>query len=257
MKNNFIPVDNNLSKTIAFANSLDKDFRIKNRIKQKEHYIETLDVVRDLQKQGWRVNGVCEQRGSNRKIINNYVKLEHPDFSMMNKKSKEGTANLYISNSCTGKTPLNLDLGMHRLVCSNGLVRKVNFVEHSIKHTEINMKRLPSIISNINKAAAQVVKEYESLKHIELAPNTLNELLTKAAELRFERGEIDYRQLLNIHRSEDKGNDLWSVYNRIQENLTKPGLLLNKDGKLMSGTYDVKNDIHVNQALFELVESYA
>ena len=50
MKYKFIPVDNNIDKAIAFANTLDSN-NIKNvqRIKQKPFYIETLDVVKQLQ----------------------------------------------------------------------------------------------------------------------------------------------------------------------------------------------------------------
>ncbi len=49
--------------------------------------------------------------------------------------------------------------------------------------------------------------------------------------------------LLRVSRLEDEGNNLWAVYNRIQENLT----------------YDVRNpdmDIKLNQQLFALAESY-
>lgn len=257
MKNKFIPINNNLNKTVAFAQSLDKSFREANRIEQTKHYIETTDVVRDLQKQGWRINGVCEQRGKNRKITNNYVRMEHPDFAMMNRNKTEGIANLYISNSCSGKSPLNLDLGMHRLVCSNGLVRKTSFIEHNIKHTEKNIERIPMILANVNKAAQKVLEDFNQLKHVELEPAQLNELVAKAAQLRFEENEIDYNQLLTSYRKEDEGSSLWSIYNRIQENLTKPNLLVDRDGKLISGTYNVQNDINVNQKLFELVESYA
>ena len=46
MQYKFIPVNNNLDKAIAFANTLDPNY-IKNvqRIKQKEFYIPTIDVV--------------------------------------------------------------------------------------------------------------------------------------------------------------------------------------------------------------------
>ena len=82
-------------------------------------------------------------------------------------------------------------------------------------------------------------------------------LASNAAKLRFEDDTIDYTQLLTAHRNEDEGNDLWSVYNRIQENLTKSNLLVDRDGKLISGTHNVQNDIKVNQELFSLVEDFA
>jgi len=36
---------------------------------------------------------------------------------------------------------------------------------------------------------------------------------------------IDINQMLQIRRAEDAGNDLWSVFNRVQENLLQGGIL--------------------------------
>jgi hypothetical protein len=68
---------------------------------------------------------------------------------------------------------------------------------------------------------------------------------------------MDASQLLTIYRDEDKGNDLWSVYNRIQENLIKSSMLLDRNGRPLAGVNDVKSDIILNQALFGLIENYA
>jgi hypothetical protein len=124
MKNKFIPVDNNINKAIAFANTLDNNnIRNVQRIKQKEFYIPTLDVVTKLQNEGWQLSGVAEQRGRNRKINSNYVQLQHPDFAVQNNKGKdEAFTSITLSNSCNGNQPLQMSLGMFRQVCTNGLV---------------------------------------------------------------------------------------------------------------------------------------
>ena len=257
MKNRFIPVNNNIDKTIAFAPSLDQKFIESSSIKQTPVYIQTIDVVKNLQDQGWKINGVCEQRAKNRKISNHYVKLEHPDFTINHKGKTEGLANIYVSNSCTGKSPLNLDLGMYRLVCSNGLIRKDSYMERNFSHTERSLKRIPIALQDINKHAKLILTEFEKLKYKELTPQEMMARASNAAKLRFEDDTIDYTQLLTAHRNEDEGNDLWSVYNRIQENLTKSNLLVDRDGKLISGTYNVQNDIKINKDLYQLVEEFA
>lgn len=257
MKNSFIPINNDIDKAIAFAPSLDKAFRDRNSIKQKEHYIETLDVIENLQNQGWNIVGVCEQRGKNRKIASNFIKLEHSDFRMFNKRNVEGTANLYVSNSCNGSKPLNLDFGMHRLVCSNGLVRRTSFIEHKLNHNQKTLSRIPMVLANVNKAAEQVLTEFNKFKEVELTEAQINEIARKAARLRFDNNDVDVKQLLTIHRNEDQGNDLWSVFNRVQENLIKPGMLIDRNGRLISGIDNVKQNIQLNQDLFSLVETYA
>jgi hypothetical protein len=142
MKYKFIPVDNNIDKAIAFANTLDvNNIKKIQKIKQKPFYIPTLNAVEILQNDGWLLKGVAEQRGKNRKISSNYVQMQHPDFSVLDKKGKtEALASITISNSTTGNSPLNLDLGAFRLVCSNGAVMKNTAAESNIKHTEVNYK---------------------------------------------------------------------------------------------------------------------
>ena len=53
-------------------------------------------------------------------------------------------------------------------------------------------------------------------------PDEAMNLATQAADIRFGKGHrVDVSQLLNVVREEDKGDDDWTVFNRIQENLTQ------------------------------------
>jgi hypothetical protein len=247
MKYKFIPVDDSINKAIAFANTLDVN-NIKNvqKIKQKPFYIETLDAIKMLQNEGWQLKGVAEQRGKNRKISSHYAQLHHPDFAVLNKHGKtEALASITLSNSCTGVQPLNMDLGAFRLVCSNGAVRFDRAAESNIKHTEVNYRDLPQIIAKMNNKAIILAEEISSMKRKQLSVDDMKKFAFEAARLRFDdTTEMNVEDLLRINRIEDEGNDVWTVFNRIQENLTA----------------DVKNlnaDILLNQQLFALADQYA
>ncbi len=247
MKYKFIPVDNDINKAIAFANTLDSN-NIKNvqRIKQKPFYIETLDVVQQLQNEGWQLKGVAEQRGANRKISSNYAQLHHPDFAVLNKKGKtEAFASITVSNSCNGAKSLEMNLGAFRLVCSNGAIRFDRAAESKIKHTEINYRDLPQIIANMNNKAMILADEINEMKRKQLSFDDMKKFAFEAARLRFDDvSKIDINELLQVNRIEDEGNDVWTVFNRLQENLT----------------HDVRNfnqDILLNQRLFALADQYA
>jgi hypothetical protein len=247
MKYKFIPVDNNIDKAIAFANTLDSN-NIKNvqRIKQKPFYIDTLDVIQQLQNEGWQLKGVAEQRGKNRKISSNYAQLHHPDFSVLNNKGKtEALASITISNSCNGNQPLEMNLGAFRLVCSNGAVRFDKAAESKIKHTEINYKQLPQLITNLNNKALILADEINNMKLKQLSTDDIRKFAFNAARLRFDdMSEVNIEDIIRVNRIEDEGNDVWTVFNRIQESLTA----------------DISNfnqDIRVNQQLFSLAEQYA
>jgi hypothetical protein len=248
MKYKFIPVDNNINKAIAFANSLDvNNIRNVQKIKTKEFYIPTLDVITKLQHEGWQIKGVDEQRGKNRKITSNYVQMQHPDFAVKNNKGKdEAYTSITISNSCNGAKPLQMSLGMFRQVCTNGLVRFDQHAEsENIKHIEINYRNLDRFIASVTNKTDKLLTEVNEMKHRGLSIEDMRKLATEAARLRYSNlDDINIDDLLTVNRVEDESNDLWTVFNRIQENLT----------------HDVRNmneDIRLNQQLYNLANQYA
>jgi hypothetical protein len=243
MNYKFIPVNNNLDKARAFANSLNNDF-ITNvqKIKQKEFYIPTLDVVSKLQNEGWKIQGVDEARAKNRKIVSNYVQMQHPDFAVKNSKGKdEAIASLTISNSCSGNKPLQLDLGAYRQVCSNGAVAFGGAELSNIQHTKVNIRDLDLFISELSSKSNKLIDEINEMKNKNMSCDEIKRFAYNAAKLRFNEDDnkFDIDALLKVNRIEDEGSDVWTVFNRIQENLT----------------YDIKNkeeDIWLNKQLFNL-----
>jgi hypothetical protein len=251
----FIPLDNNIDKLVAFTPSLDKNWRDSQRIKSKPYQIETLDAVRQFQDEGWKIKGSYQNRKKNNQISSHFIKMEHPDLIIRNDKGqREALANVLINNSCTGTKPMTLDVGAYRMVCSNGLY-SIDSISHAeVKHNQKNQNHLHEIIGNFNVKANRVLEEFKKLKEVQLSSKQRSELALKAAGIRFgDDINFDVEQLLNTHRKEDEGDSLWSVYNRIQENLTQSNLLIDRDGNLIRGINDIKDDVKVNQQLFELV----
>ena len=247
MKYKFIPVDNNINKAISFANTLDNNnIRNVQRIKQKEFYIPTLDVVTKLQNEGWQLSGVAEQRGRNRKNSSNYVQLQHPDFAIQNNKGKdEAFTSITLSNSCNGSSPLQMDLGTYRLVCSNGAIAFDGFEQNKIKHTEINYRDLDRLVASMNVRASKLLNDVNEMKHTGLSIEDMRKLAIEAASLRYDDlSLINIDDLFAVNRVEDESNDLWTVFNRIQENLTHD-------------ITNMKEDIKLNQQLFSLAENFA
>jgi hypothetical protein len=172
--------------------------------------------------------------------------LHHPDFSVLNNKGKtEALASITVSNSCNGNQPLEMNLGAFRLVCSNGAVRFDKAAESKIKHTEINYKQLPQLITNLNNKALILADEINNMKLKQLSTDDIRKFAFNAASLRFDdMSEVNIEDIIRVNRIEDEGNDVWTVFNRIQESLTA----------------DISNfnqDIRVNQQLFSLAEQYA
>jgi hypothetical protein len=258
-RNNFIPLNNDLNKLQAFIPSLDKSWRDNQKIKSKEYQIETLDAIEGFQKEGWSINGAYEQRGKDRRIQSHMIKMQHPDFNIKNAKGQtEAFATLNISNSCNGSKPMEMDLGALRQVCSNGLISHTKYSSESASHTQKGFFSLPDIMSRLNSRVSDVMNEFNKLKTVELDPAKAMSLAVSAAEARFGKDHgINVAQLLNVVREEDEGNDLWSVYNRIQENVTQSDRIYNPEGKLVTGIDNPFEDKRVNKELFQLAYAYA
>jgi hypothetical protein len=254
-----IPLNNDINKLSAFIPSLDKNWRDNQRIKSKPTMVESLDAVREFQRQGWNIAGAYEKRDKSRKINSHFIRMEHPDFIVRDSKGKrEAVATMNISNSCTGIKPMELDLGAYRQICSNGLVAHTSYSNARVPHSEKGQYTLQEILCDLGIRTQGVMEEFNKLKEKQLSPKEMMNLATQAAEIRFGKGHrIDVSQLLNIVREEDKSEDVWTVFNRIQENLTQPQRIFDKKGDIVGGVSSIEENTRINKQLFELVQVYA
>jgi hypothetical protein len=252
---NLIPLNNDLNKLSAFIPSLDSSWRANQRIKSKPVMVESLDAVREFQKQGWNIAGAYEQRGRNRKVNSHFIRMEHPDFKVTNSKGKvDAVATMNITNTCNGSKPMELDLGAYRQVCSNGMIAHTSYSNAKVSHTEQGQQSLQEILCDLGIRTQGVMEEFNKLKERSLSPAEAMVLATQAANVRFGKGHrIDVSQLLNVVRDEDKGEDVWTVFNRIQENLTQPHRITDHLGNIMNGVTNIEEDTRINKELFELV----
>ena len=252
-----IPLNNDVDKLMAFIPSLNPSWRSNQRITSSPHQIESLDVINSFKEQGWRIAGAYEKlKNGSRKVGSHFIEMTHPDFMVKNKKGQtEAVANISIQNSCNGSKPLEIDLGAFRQVCSNGLVAHTSYSSYKLRHTEKNKNSLYDILCLANSNAAKVIEEFNKMKHYDMSPSQMVEFAVNAAKIRFgdDYNMVDISQLLKVVRSEDEGSDLWTVFNRVQENLTQSGRIVDVNGAVVSGL-GVEEDLRVNKELYSLVE---
>jgi hypothetical protein len=83
------------------------------------------------------------------------------------------------------------------------------------------------------------------MQQISMNPDYIKKFAIDAARLRFDDlTDVNIDELFKANRIEDEGNDLWTVFNRIQENLT-------------ADVTNFNTDIILNQKLFSLADQYA
>jgi hypothetical protein len=114
------------------------------------------------------------------------------------------------------------------------------------------VEKLPLTVESLNKFRA-----------VELSQEQCLDFAQKAIAARFDNEidniQIDLQDLLTPTRAEDKGTDLWSVYNVIQEKLVH-GMFNYKYGVKVRKARKIKNfkqDIVLNEKLYDLALAYA
>lgn len=111
------------------------------------------------------------------------------------------------------------------------------------------VNNIPNTIETLNNFKKKILTEQEKM-----------ELALKSIEIRFgEETEVTPIDLLEAIREEDKKDDLWTIFNVIQEKLIRGGFRYkNRQGK-MRRARKISNfvkDISINQKLFELANEY-
>lgn len=251
-KQNFVPLNNNLDKALAFAPSLREDFHKDFKVKRPQNMVDSLEAVKKLQAEGWVLDGITEDKNELLKPVGHQIKLSHPDIRLG---KEDGMANTYITNKVvnTGYQDfMMLSLGVYRQVCGNGLWA----MRDDVKEKILNPHDLDHALNSIETESNQMIKQFERIREIELSQSGQFGYAQKALQIRFGQiPNIDYKQLLNVNRDADKGDNVWKVYNRIQENLTKPAMLKNKQGFNVTGVTDYAQNQRVNQELYKLMVS--
>ena len=136
-----------------------------------------------------------------------------------------------IINSHNGASALEIQMGIFRIVCANGLVLKgTNFggdkFYHRGKSMDMILDTLQSLIDRFG-LARDYMKEFSGIRLSE--PSRLD--FATGARAIYNRHQsaprdIDPSKFLIPKRYEDTGDDLWRTFNVVQENIMKGGIEL-------------------------------
>ena len=233
-----------------------------------EHYthIPTIQVVEDMRKLGWepvQAVGVKARKGGNSAIKKHLVKFRNEGVYMAD---ENGNVDSYIevllTNSHDGSSTFRFEIGIFRLVCSNGLVVKDHDLgELKIRHMGYDFETLRALINTMIEKLPDVVGRINKFNDAEISESVAGAFAAKAAQLRFGDNikEIDVNQLLLVERKEDAGMSMWAVLNRVQEKLVNGGFYYQNENGKSRKARKIKNftqNIDFNSQLWELADEY-
>jgi hypothetical protein len=222
-----------------------------------DKYIQTptIRVVEDLMNLGWEVTKVQEVKS---RKYNGYQKhlimFRHPDIMIKGNNGDDSCPQILLTNSHDGKNAFNFRVGIFRFVCSNGLViSDADFGVVSIRHMNYTFESLQAKVAEMISKLPGLVQKINLFKQTTLTETQMVEFATKASQLRTKQ-RVNIMDVLTPTRPQDQGDDLWVVFNRVQEKIL--GGSYTSGGRKARSVKNFQKDIQLNEQLFELAESY-
>ena len=194
--------------------------------------------------------------------------------------NEETRPELIIYNSHDGKSALKIFAGAFRFICSNGIVAGEGF-QASMRHSNRTAQGFESMLSDQAKALPGMMHKIETMQQTQIDYLTAKEFALNAATLRWEyedqtksflRGSFAYNatvdDMLRPERFEDKGQDLWSIFNVAQEKLIRGGARILSHTKTTAqrgfpkirkarGIQSLPETVRINRKLWDLAEMAA
>jgi hypothetical protein len=242
-----------------------------NKVSSRYAFVPTSVVLDELRKEGFvpvKVSQSNTRIEGKQEFTKHMIRLRHQDYLDKPKTVGDEIPELVLVNSHDRSSSYQLSAGVFRLVCSNGMVvRSANFGDISVHHTGDIVGEVIEGSAKIIKEMPQIMEHIKEFRSIKLSTTEQLIFANAAMQLRYPTDEdsivaapINAAQLLSVRRAADNSNDLWTTFNRVQENFIKGGLRgKGSTGKRMTTRKiaSVTEDLRLNKALWLLTEEMA
>jgi hypothetical protein len=219
-------------------------------------YIPTSRVLDGLRHEGFQPFFACQTRVRlpDRADFTKHLIRLRPASRITGAQANE----IILVNSHDGSSAYQMLAGVFRFVCHNGLICGDQVEDLRVRHSG-------NVVDRVIEGAYTILDEFdridaarEGMFALPLDAGEQRAFARAALALRFE-GEppITPDQVLDPHRREDTGADLWSTFNRAQENLVRGGLRTRTANGRRTRTRPVQGidqGVKLNRALWTLAD---
>lgn len=172
------------------------------------------------------------------------------------------TPEIVLFNSHMGSSSFLLWLGLFRAACANGLILGEMWESFRIRHVGFTADKVSKAILSLTQSAPKAIEYAEKFKAIELTNQEQIAYAESAIELvnDGEKFAMSPYDILSARRYDDRKSDLWTTFNRVQENVIKGGIRrVNTDGRSRRTRQvkDITRNVDLNRALWSLTEKMA
>ena len=219
------PLDNDVLR--AYAPSIFAEQAMPG-VSNSYSFLPTIHAVEAMRNAGWLPVWVSEQRvrlETRQGFQKHMIRFQRADQLG---KYVEYLPEVCLVNSHDRSSAYQLHAGIFRMICGNGLiVADATFEKVSLRHTGFNPGLVVDASLEILESLPQLTDHVEGFRARQLSPAESKAFAESAILLRYDdlqTAPVGPTKLLECHRTEDAAGDLWSTFNRVQENLIRGGL---------------------------------
>jgi len=223
----------------------------------KYTFVPTEEVIEFFDREGWQVSSV-KQTGKGIHSLHE-IKFRNGELP----KIGDTLVEAIVRNSHNGTAAFSMGSGLFRLVCSNGLTVPTAVAEKfTMRHNQFQLDDVKQLADSFSKKLPMIEQSVGRMMRRELTTDEKIDFVRESAKIRFNSEktltDLEILGLLTPNRKDDEGDDMWKVFNVIQEKLIRGGVkVTNNRGKItkMKSIENIISQNNINTKLWELAET--
>jgi Domain of unknown function (DUF932) len=227
---------------------------------QKYKPIRTKDVVDSLVADGYVVNQVSKSKVRKKTkdgFQKHLLRISRNDLDL----GIDGLRpEIILINSYDGSSSFQLLVGVFRFACANGLIVGNSYFQRRIKHIGDVLPKVLNAVNDVKHALPMVAEDIKKFGTRVLSQDEKQKFALKVAQSVTGLPEVQLvnpESLLEVKRDADKGNDLFTVLNVVQENILQGNLkVLHNNGltptiRKMRKVKSITRSTEINQLVWD------
>jgi hypothetical protein len=206
--------------------------RNQKRTSDRYSFLSTAEIIKPLQAEGWSIVGVNTTKPRHAQVVapdrdfaKHMVVLAHAK-DLENYSYSKVCPRIILSNSHDGSSACRLQAGLFRAACANGLIIADGTIQgRVIRHSRTTIEQAILAAIYLRDESWRSLEKVEQFSARQLDYSEQVGFAARAIDIRYGAEEVGARpsDILRARRPEDRGDDLWHVFNRVQENIVKGG----------------------------------
>ena len=231
-----------------------------DKVSDKYTFIPTTQILKDLAKENWLPYDATQRNSkyAGGMYTKHMLRLRNDNLG----KVEDIIPEIVLTNSHDGRNAFNLHAGLFRLVCANGLViADQTFEQIKIKHQWYDLEEVKEMTDNVITKIPSIINCVKKFKSTIMTQEAKKEFAKQAILARWKNGQdfLSIQDLLTPYRDEDRGDELWKVFNILQEKVINGGItyvLPEGRNQTVRALTNIDQKVTVNKKLWELADEY-